>query len=281
MPFGSKRFFSKFSYDTAAAQHATIDISGCELSSDAAKFGTYGLKTLQQTSGSNKRDIGNAQITIYPKDTSFYLNKNYAWTVECWVRAKFLQGVENYFPSGVYNLGPYTEGPNWRILIVHPSRLADDTRNQFVMNRNFYLNDPVQVPYAAIGSDGTGNFRTVYENSSLGNTYSITNGQSYHIAAVSTGTGILKWFVDGYEGKFSGYNQTYTYTGLNRNVSLGLYEETYGASPSGFSLYFDDVRISNIARYSSNFTPPTNPFTPDKNVLAIFRFENNTNDSSF
>lgn len=273
MPFGSKRFL-QFEYPTAAAQHATIDISGCQLSSDAAKFGTYGLKTLQQNSGSNYRDVGNAQITIYPKDTGFYLNKNYAWTVECWVRAKIVGGGS--FPGGVYTLGPYTEGPDWRILIVHPSRLADDTKNEFVIT-----NTSGQPPHASIGTDGTPRIRTRYENSSLGNIQTISNGESYHIAAVSTGAGILKWFVNGSEGKFSGYNQTYTYTGENRNVSLGLYEETYGASPSGFSLYFDDVRISNIARYTSNFTPPTTPFTPDKNTLAIFRFENNTNDSSF
>jgi len=275
MPLGSKRFL-QFEYPTAAAQHATIDISGCQLSSDAAKFGTYGLKTLQETSSSQYRDVGNAQITIYPKDTSFYLNKNFAWTVECWVRAKNL-----LVPNGVHNIGPYTEGPDWRILIVHPSRLADDTRNQFVINRYFYLNDPVQVPHASIGTDGTPRFRTRYENSSLGNQTSITDGTSYHIAAVSTGAGILKWFINGSEGTFSGYSQTYTYAGENRNVSLGLYEQTYGASPSGFSLYFDDVRISNIARYTSNFTAPTNPFTPDKNTLAIFHLENNTNDSSF
>lgn len=281
MSLGAKRLFSKFAYATAAAQHATIDISGCELHPDAKTHGGFGIRTIQQSG----RDVGNAQITIFPKDSNFYLNKNHAWTVECWVRPEHLssggQPAAPQAPSGVHNLGPYTEGPDWRILIVHTSRLADDTRNQFVINNQFGQTIP---PHASYGTDGTPRFRTRYENSSLGHAAAFPDANpntSTHIAAVSTGTGFLKWFINGSEGTFSGYNQTYTYTGLNRNVALGLYEETNNVGFPTFNLYFDEIRISNTARYLANFTPQTTPFTPDKNVLALFHLENNTNDSSF
>jgi hypothetical protein len=40
----------------------------------------------------------------------------------------------------------------------------------------------------------------------------------------------------------------------------------------------DELRISNIARYSDSFTPPTAPFTVDSNTLDLWRFDGNTND---
>lgn len=275
MALGAKRLFSKFEYATAAAQHATIDILGCELFANALSHGQGVLSTTQQSG----RDVGNAQITIFPKDTNFYLNRNHAWTVECLVSTNLIssggQPPAPQAPSGVHNLGGgSTEGPDWRILIVHPSRVGDDTRNQTVIQSG-------GIPHASYGTDGTPRIRTRYENSSLGHATGPISNTGTHVAAVSTGTGLLKWFVNGGEGTFSGYSQTYTYTGLNRNVSLGLYEETNNVGFPTSRLFFDEVRISNTARYLTSFTPQTTPFTPDKNVLALFHFENNTNDSSF
>ncbi len=40
----------------------------------------------------------------------------------------------------------------------------------------------------------------------------------------------------------------------------------------------DEVRISNIARYSDSFTPPAAPFTVDSNTLDLWRFDGTTND---
>lgn len=42
----------------------------------------------------------------------------------------------------------------------------------------------------------------------------------------------------------------------------------------------DEVRISTIARYTSNFTPANLPFTPDTDTLMLFHFDGNTNDAS-
>jgi hypothetical protein len=35
----------------------------------------------------------------------------------------------------------------------------------------------------------------------------------------------------------------------------------------------DEVRISNIARYASNFTPPNAPFAPDANTVGLYHFD--------
>ncbi len=42
--------------------------------------------------------------------------------------------------------------------------------------------------------------------------------------------------------------------------------------PDYFPGEIDEVRLSNMARYSSNFTPPTKPFTSDGNTLALYHF---------
>lgn len=47
-----------------------------------------------------------------------------------------------------------------------------------------------------------------------------------------------------------------------------------------FQGLIDEVRISNVARYSTNFTPQKLPFTPDANTVALYHFDSNTNDAS-
>lgn len=44
--------------------------------------------------------------------------------------------------------------------------------------------------------------------------------------------------------------------------------------------YLDEIRISNNARYGSNFSAPTSILPVDGNTIAMYRFENNTSDSS-
>lgn len=45
--------------------------------------------------------------------------------------------------------------------------------------------------------------------------------------------------------------------------------------------YMDEVRISNIARYSANYTPATEPFTDDINTLLLVHFDGQNSSKSF
>jgi hypothetical protein len=76
----------------------------------------------------------------------------------------------------------------------------------------------------------------------------------YHIAVTRSGTN-TKLFVNGSQ-EGSTYTDSNVYVnGLNRPV-LGADGLTIGTSP--FNGYIDDLRITKgIARYTSNFTPPT------------------------
>ncbi len=44
-------------------------------------------------------------------------------------------------------------------------------------------------------------------------------------------------------------------------------------SPITFSGYMDEFRISDVARYLANYTPPSSPFTPDSNTYALYHFD--------
>jgi hypothetical protein len=60
------------------------------------------------------------------------------------------------------------------------------------------------------------------------------------------------------------------------NANPGPYQdyETFGG-------WFDELRISNIVRYTSNFTPPTQAFVPDRNTIALYHFDGSDGSTNF
>jgi hypothetical protein len=84
----------------------------------------------------------------------------------------------------------------------------------------------------------------------------IPNNQWVHVAAVwknNTWTG----FVNGVK-QSSGTNSYWPF--INRQINIG--NMTYATSWP-FLGNIDELRISNVARYTANFTPPTSAFTLD------------------
>lgn len=62
------------------------------------------------------------------------------------------------------------------------------------------------------------------------------------------------------------------------NVVVATYIGWWGSALYPFRGLIDDVRISNTARYSSNFTPGSAPFVRDSNTLALYHFDENGDD---
>lgn len=85
---------------------------------------------------------------------------------------------------------------------------------------------------------------------------SIATGRWYHIA-VCNAAGILKLFVDGVS--YGTSNTTVVPTGA-LGVALGW--QLYGGVAADYlNGYIDDLRITKgVARYTANFTPPSQPF---------------------
>ena len=96
--------------------------------------------------------------------------------------------------------------------------------------------------------------------------HDVPRGAWYHLAFVKEGTN-LRMYKDGVNVK--GNNQT-SATNLPSTFRVG--EITIGTdSGQGYDLlgHMSNLRISNSARYSADFTPSTTPFTSDSNTVLL------------
>jgi hypothetical protein len=73
-----------------------------------------------------------------------------------------------------------------------------------------------------------------------------------HVALVKS-SGQLRMYVNGTQ-------EGATYTDPNSYVAAACVIGAGYDGSSGFNGYFDEFRISNVARWTANFTPPTNPY---------------------
>jgi hypothetical protein len=107
----------------------------------------------------------------------------------------------------------------------------------------------------------------------------------HHIAVVRLTSGQMRIFVNGaLDRQYNGPAGNVSYRvgrGITGNqwynepfLVIGAEKHDYDPStyPS-FSGWVDEVRISNVARYASNFTPPNAPFTPDANTVGLYHFD--------
>jgi hypothetical protein len=89
-----------------------------------------------------------------------------------------------------------------------------------------------------------------------------TTGTWYHVAVVRS-SGTSKMYVNGVQ-EGSNYTDTNNFTASTQFIGIG-----FDSATSPFSGHFDEVRISNTARYTANFTPSTAPFQNDANTLLL------------
>ena len=84
----------------------------------------------------------------------------------------------------------------------------------------------------------------------------------YHIAITRAGNS-TKCFINGVQ---KGSTYTTGYTASAASIFLGA---PYFATSTFFNGYIDEFRVSNVARYTSAFTPPTAAFAYDLNTLVL------------
>lgn len=122
---------------------------------------------------------------------------------------------------------------------------------------------------------------------------SVTDGQWHHVAVTrSYPGGNLRIFVDGVlDGERDGPNGDVSYRDGRSTTRpddpylvIGAEKHDAGSNFPSYSGWVDELRISNVIRYSSNFTPPTQPFASDANSVGLYHFDegsgNTINDSS-
>jgi len=99
-----------------------------------------------------------------------------------------------------------------------------------------------------------------------------------HVAGVLQ-NGNLNLYENGV--KLNAYNIGMTVCNDGRSMHIGA--GLFGKSLPFYDYFqgkIDEVRISNVARYTTNFTPQKTPFTTDANTVMLYHFDGTTNDAS-
>lgn len=96
------------------------------------------------------------------------------------------------------------------------------------------------------------------------------------IAVVRTGTQ-TKMYLNGNQ---VGVTYTDTTNYLAGSCTIGANDYTANGSYQ-IRGYMDELRISNVARYTANYTPATQPFVDDANTLLLCHFDGANNSIAF
>lgn len=122
-------------------------------------------------------------------------------------------------------------------------------------------NDPIQLYYAS------GNTSIVYNNPSS-NTW-------YHIAVVNNG-GTITMYID---GTSAGSVSAGTYAASSDGSKIGA--QNNATSTASLNGHIDEMRISDTARYTADFSVPTTAFTNDENTLLLAHMDGTDGSTDF
>lgn len=123
-----------------------------------------------------------------------------------------------------------------------------------------------------IGGTQTGTFKIILSN---GVPVFQVHGQS-NIYSSKVNTQLNRWYHFALTGKNKTYSMfvdgvkknTFTYTGNISNDILRIGLNVAQNSTGSIEGVMDEIRISNVVRWDSDFTPPTEPYTVYKNAQA-------------
>lgn len=105
----------------------------------------------------------------------------------------------------------------------------------------------------------------------------------YHIAIVKESSTVVKLYINGTlngtDSSASGYTDIATNLWIGRG--MGNSSSLWDATRYDHTGYIDEIRISNTARYTANFTPTTTPFTDDSNTLLLIHCNGINNATTF
>lgn len=99
-----------------------------------------------------------------------------------------------------------------------------------------------------------------------------------HMAVVRNGTSFL-WFVGGVSQTLT----TLTAIGSNSlaDIAASLFIAASEVPDTYYTGWLDEYRVSNIARWTSDFTPPTSAYTTDANTLLLLHMDGADASTSF
>ena len=154
---------------------------------------------------------------------------NNEWTVDVWLYIKSLA-------NDVFVVGSWNEG-SWKSWLV------------------YIKSDGTIWPHWSTTGSNSFNFST---------STTISTGSWKHLAVVRDNTAnVIRVFIDGTECSYASSNSIAPGTTIaTPTVPVRIGSQGGRMTPSySYNGYMDELRISNTARWTSNFTPPTTPYT--------------------
>ena len=218
------------------ARPITITNYGLVQTSAEKKWGSYSIY-MDGTS------IGNSEYAVTASTTDLNLGSG-DWTIEFWARS--------------------TESTVQTDSIVLFARNND--------NRQWTVN-------FTPGASNTGGVSMNHNNLSPNPGHSVTATISantwYHCAVVKYSNQV-KCYIDGVGGTAN--SNTLNYGAINNVWAIHIGGFNYGDSviTNTFDGYVDNIRVSNTARYTADFSPPAGQLTSDANTLWLPDDENTT-----
>lgn len=173
--------------------------------------------------------------------------------------------------NGFLNVTPITDlalgSGNWTIEFwYYPQRVNTTTSTMIDMRP--IATTGVYPTISCLGGTSTTTTQIIYYTNGVTRITAATNitpNDQWNSVAVVKNNGFTRMYVNGVQTGG-------TYTDNNNYLSGGCIIGANGFSRDGQNSlqgYFDEIRISNIARYTSNYTPATQPFVNDPYTLLL------------
>ncbi len=193
------------------------------------------------------------------------------FTIEFWIKATSADNNSSGVVCG--------NNVNW----INGNIVFD--RDRYNQNRKFGIS--IAGGYVVFGISVASDFTVCSSTQVLNNTWR-------HIAVQrKVSDGAMSIYIDGVlSGSGTGPTGDLSYpdngvpcnnccNGGNCNFSdpyivLGAEKHDAGVAYPSYNGFMDELRISNIIRYTSNFTPATNAYSPDANTMALYHFNEGT-----
>lgn len=190
------------------------------------------------------------------------------FTLEFWMKANATENTAAAVSCG-FNI-------NW----IYGNIVFD--RDRYNQDRKFGVSIAGGAIVFGVSGDGTGDY-------TICGTSNVLDSQWHHVAVQRRRSdGQMSLFIDGIlETQDDGPDGDVSYPDdgvpgnfcggpcINSDPFLVLAAEKHdaGSSYPSYSGWLDEVRLSNVLRYSSNFTPPAAPFAADGNTVALYHLD--------
>jgi hypothetical protein len=147
---------------------------------------------------------------------------------------------------------------------------------------DFRLSSSLQpgITLSGLASGSTGNIIVTGMNTTITNTLitssvTVNTNNWHHIALTRSGSTVTLW-INGTSRGTATNTESLNATGITPTIGRGA-----TSTAQNFRGYIDEVRVSQIARYTATFTPPTSAFVNDADTVFLMHADGANGSTTF